>query len=118
MIDERAVGERYRAVAGERDERRRRLGAAAEARSHGRGGIAAVARATGIAENTIRAGLRELGSGQTLAPRRVRRRAKTMRAWVSRSMRRGERCGREERSDRQARPGALRSMPASSGLPR
>ena len=74
MIDEDAVGERYRALAGELDERRRRLWAAAEARSHGRGGIAAVARATGIAENTIRAGLTELESGQALEPGRVRRR--------------------------------------------
>ena len=73
MIGEEAVGERYRALAGELDERRRRLWAAAEARSHGRGGIAAVARATGISENTIRAGLRELRSGQTLERGRVRR---------------------------------------------
>ena len=73
MIDEDAIGERYRALAGEFDERRRRLWAAAEARSHGRGGIAAVARATGIAENTVRAGLRELESGQKLEPGRVRR---------------------------------------------
>ncbi len=73
MIDELGIGERYRALAGEFDERRRRLWAAAEARSVGRGGIAAVARATGIAENTIRAGLRELESGDTLAPGRVRR---------------------------------------------
>jgi Rhodopirellula transposase DDE domain len=74
VIDEDAVGERYRALAGELDERRRRLWAAAEARSHGRGGIAAVARATGIAENTIRAGLAELECGQALEPGRVRRR--------------------------------------------
>jgi DDE family transposase len=74
VIDEDAIGERYRALAGELDERRRRLWAAAEARSHGRGGIAAVARASGIAENTIRAGLRELESGQALEPGRVRRR--------------------------------------------
>jgi len=74
MIDEDAVGERYRALAGELDERRRRLWAAAEARSHGRGGIAAVARATGIAENTIRAGLAELECGHALEPGRVRRR--------------------------------------------
>ncbi|MBU2602483.1 MAG: ISAzo13 family transposase, partial [Actinobacteria bacterium] len=47
MIDEHAIGERYRALAGELDERRRRLWAAAEARVCGRGGIAAVARATG-----------------------------------------------------------------------
>ena len=74
MIDEDAVGERYRALAGELDERRRRLWAAAEARSHGRGGIAAVARATGIAENTIRVGLAELECGHALEPGRVRRR--------------------------------------------
>jgi hypothetical protein len=73
VIDEQAIGERYRALAGELDERRRRLWAAAEARSHGRGGIAAVARATGIAENTVRAGLRELDSGERLEPGRVRR---------------------------------------------
>lgn len=73
MIDEVAIGERYRALAGEFDERRRRLWAAAEARSHGRGGIAAVARATGIAENTVRAGLRELASDETLEAGRVRR---------------------------------------------
>jgi transposase len=73
VIDEQAIGERYRALAGELDERRRRLWAAAEARSHGHGGIAAVARATGIAENTIRAGLRELESGHALETSRVRR---------------------------------------------
>ncbi|MDQ3356371.1 MAG: ISAzo13 family transposase [Actinomycetota bacterium] len=74
MIDEEAIGERYRALAGELDERRRRLWAAAEARSHGRGGLAAVVRATGMAENTIRAGLRELEAGHALEPGRVRRR--------------------------------------------
>ena len=73
MIDEEAIGERYRALAGDLDERRRRLWAAAEARSHGRGGIAAVARASGIAESTIRAGLRELASGESIDRARVRR---------------------------------------------
>ncbi|MCA1699212.1 MAG: ISAzo13 family transposase [Actinobacteria bacterium] len=67
------MGERYRALAGEFDERRRRLWAAAEARSHGRGGVAAVARATGMSATTIYKGLRELESGETLAPGRVRR---------------------------------------------
>jgi transposase len=73
VVDELAIGERFRALAGEFDERRRRLWAAAEACSAGRGGIAAVARATGISENTIRSGLRELQGGQVLAPGRVRR---------------------------------------------
>jgi hypothetical protein len=72
MIDETAIGERYRALAGELDERRRRLWAAEEARVAGRGGIAA-ARANGMAENTIRRGLRELETGKRLEPGRVRR---------------------------------------------
>jgi transposase len=73
VIDEEAIGERYRALAGEFDERRRRLWAAAEARSHGRGGVAAVARATGMSATTIHKGLRELESGETLERGRVRR---------------------------------------------
>jgi transposase len=73
VIDEVAIGERFRALAGELDERRRRLWAAAEARSVGRGGIVAVARASGISEETIRRGVRELESGEHLAPGRVRR---------------------------------------------
>jgi hypothetical protein len=73
VIDEAAIGERFRALAGELDERRRRLWAAAEARSCGYGGIAAVARATGMSEGTIRRGLGELASGKRQEPRRVRR---------------------------------------------
>ncbi|MGH3002399.1 MAG: ISAzo13 family transposase [Gaiellaceae bacterium] len=67
------MGERFRALAGELDERRRRLWAAAEARSHGRGGVSAVARATGMSPTTIHRGLRELASGEALEPGRVRR---------------------------------------------
>jgi hypothetical protein len=74
VVNEAAIGERYRALAGELDERRRRLWAAAEARAAGRGGIAAVARATGMAENTIRRGLRDLESGERVGLERVRRR--------------------------------------------
>ena len=74
MIDEHAIGERYRALAGELNERQRRLWAASEARAAGRGGIAAVARASGMAENTIRAGLRELQEGVEIGAGRVRRR--------------------------------------------
>ena len=72
VIDEHAIGERFRALAGMLDERQRRLWAAAEARSHGRGGIAAVARASGLAENTIRAGLRDLDEPRALPAGRVR----------------------------------------------
>jgi len=72
VIDEVAIGERFRAMAGELNERQRRLWAAAEARSAGRGGIAAVARATGMAVETIRTGICELESGETLERGRVR----------------------------------------------
>ena len=54
-------------------ERGRRRWAAAEARSHGRGGIAAVVRATPISESTVRRGLAELDSGEALESGRVRR---------------------------------------------
>jgi len=55
------------------DERGRRLWAAAEARSAGRGGMAAVVRATGISESTVLRGLADLDSGERLAPGKVRR---------------------------------------------
>jgi transposase len=75
VIDEAAIAERYRLLreGGVLDERRRRLWAAAEASSHGFGGIRAVARATGLHEETIRRGVRELESGEVLDEGRVRR---------------------------------------------
>ena len=73
MINEQAIGERYRALAGELDERRRRLWAAAEARTCGYGGIAAVARATGISVGTIKRGLADLDSPVRFSADRVRR---------------------------------------------
>ena len=74
MVDEAAIGEKFRALAGELNERQRRLWAASEARSVGRGGIAATARATGISVPTIRKGIAELESGEHLDPGRVRKR--------------------------------------------
>ena len=73
MIDEGAIRERYGLMRGLLNERSRRRWAAAEARSHGRGGIAAVARATGISESTVRRGVRELDAEEQLEPERVRR---------------------------------------------
>ena len=58
------------------DERGRRRWVAAEARSHGRGGITVVARVTGVSRRTIDRGLVELGGEQeegSLAAGRVRR---------------------------------------------
>jgi transposase len=74
VINERAIGDRYRAMAGELDEARRRRWAGAEALSHGRGGLAAVARATGMSPTTIAKGMGEIRSGQTPGEGRVRKR--------------------------------------------
>jgi transposase len=73
VIDERAIGDRYRAMAGELDEARRRRWAGAEALSHGRGRLAAVARATGMSPTTIAKGMGEIRSGQTPGAGRVRK---------------------------------------------
>jgi transposase len=73
MVDERPIRERWLVVRDELDERGRRMWAAAEARSHGRGGIAAVVRATGISEATVRRGIAEVESGQRAPAGRVRR---------------------------------------------
>jgi transposase len=74
VIDERVIGDRFRALAPELSERGRRIWAASEARVLGRGGIAAVARASGISENTLRKGIREIDAGERLQDGRVRRR--------------------------------------------
>jgi Rhodopirellula transposase DDE domain len=75
VVDERAIGERYRLLnaQGVLDERMRRLWAAAEARSAGHGGLAAVVRATGISESTVLRGLADLDSERRPAPGNVRR---------------------------------------------
>jgi len=56
------------------DERSRRRWAALEARAAGRGGIAAVVRATDVSESTVRRGLAELDGGVELEAGRVRAR--------------------------------------------
>jgi len=73
VVDEVVIGEKFRVLAGELNERQRRLWAASEARAAGRGGIAATARATGISVPTIRKGIAELESGERLDPGWVRR---------------------------------------------
>jgi hypothetical protein len=60
MIDERAIEERYVALCDQLDERGRRLHAAAEVRALGYGGLAAVARATGLSRGTIGRGVKDL----------------------------------------------------------
>jgi hypothetical protein len=70
---EAAIAERYRLMSAELNERQRRRFAAREARTFGYGGIAAAARACGLAENTVRKGLSELDEPESVGPDRVRR---------------------------------------------
>ena len=80
MIDESKIAERFAGLGPELNERQRRLWAASEARACGRGGIAAVARATGISEDTVGRGIKELVAGVRLEPGQVRRRGAGRRA--------------------------------------
>jgi transposase len=76
MPDARVVGwirQKYTALAAELDERGRRRWAAVEARSLGRGGIAAVAEATGLSDRTIRTGIQEMDAVPPLPADRQRR---------------------------------------------
>jgi len=73
MIDTSAIRDRFVALSPHLDERGRRSFAAAEARSAGYGGIAAVARATGIAPSTIGRGLDELAGASDVPTDRIRR---------------------------------------------
>jgi Rhodopirellula transposase DDE domain len=71
-----SLQEKYELMCPELDERRRRLWAASEALALGRGGIATVAQATGLAESTIRRGQQELlnpAASASSPSRRVRR---------------------------------------------
>jgi hypothetical protein len=56
----KTIEQKYQALQHELDERTRRLWAATEAQALGHGGVAAVARATGLAESTIRLGRHDL----------------------------------------------------------
>ena len=67
------IREKYQAIVAELDERGRRRWAAAEARSLGWGGVAAVAEATGMSDRTIRTGIVELDNPETLTTDRQRR---------------------------------------------
>jgi hypothetical protein len=68
----KSVRSKYRSLARALDERQRRLWAATEARALGRGGVALVVKATGLAKTTVLRGLEELAGGPP-QPGRVRR---------------------------------------------
>jgi hypothetical protein len=71
------VRDKYQALSGVLNERSRRLWAATEARSLGRGGIAAVIAATGMSSATVHKGLGELEAvargGEALPSERIRK---------------------------------------------
>src|SRR3954447_4581077 len=69
----KAIEGKYIELLDDLDERGRRRWAAVEARALGRGGITAVALATGLSDRTIRTGLRELDDPPGLAADRQRR---------------------------------------------
>ena len=73
MIDKSAIRLRFATLDPVLDERGRRRFAAAEALSAGRGGIATVSRATGLARSTIGRALSELRGGEKVDGARVRR---------------------------------------------
>ena len=73
MIDEASIRTRYEAVAPLLDERARRLLAGAEALAVGRGGVSAVARATGLARSTVQRGVADVQAEASVARGRVRR---------------------------------------------
>ena len=79
MDEESAIRERFQNLAWAFDERMRRLYAASEAKVLGHGGITLVQKATGVARNSIKLGLKELlrsqqeGQEEDYANRRLRR---------------------------------------------
>ena len=73
MKKEEEIKQRYERLAGELNERTRRLFAANEAMELGWGGIAVVARATGLSRQVISDGMQELREGQRAGEGRIRR---------------------------------------------
>jgi len=73
MVEIDTITRRFQLLSGMLDERTRRLVAAAEALSIGRGGSVAVARATGISRRAIRLGIEELLEDAGPGAGRVRR---------------------------------------------
>ncbi|MFQ6611140.1 MAG: hypothetical protein ACE5D7_10150 [Fidelibacterota bacterium] len=72
MKAEKSIRAKYRALQPMLNERSKRLWAGTEAKAIGRGGIAIVVRATGLARKTITRGIRELKNKQIVSEERVR----------------------------------------------
>jgi hypothetical protein len=71
-VSEAAMAELFAVLSPHLNERQRRLWAGAQARALGRGGIAMVARATGLSRSTVQTGAAEVDAGPALTER-VRR---------------------------------------------
>jgi len=71
-MDTTAIRERFARLEPFLNERQRRLAAANEAKALGRGGISAVASATGVSRRTIARGLRELAASDASLGQRIR----------------------------------------------
>ena len=65
MSEKSPTAERYELLEWVLDERQRRMFVAAEAKVLGRGGVSAVAKATGVSRETVRAGLAELDAARS-----------------------------------------------------
>jgi transposase len=83
MNKEEEIKQRYERVAGELNERTRRLLAASEALAIGWGGVSAVSRATGLSRQVISQGIKELQEGATAGEGRIRRRGGGRKSKVS-----------------------------------
>jgi transposase len=70
---EKDIKQRFDWLAKELNERTRRLLAASEAMTIGRGGIALVSRATGLSRKAISAGIKQLQEEASIGPGRIRR---------------------------------------------
>src|SRR5919109_5216327 len=68
MAEYTSLAEKFEALRPVLNERARRRWAATEALAFGRGGISAVARATGLSRTTIRTGIREIRTAEGAAP--------------------------------------------------
>jgi transposase len=73
MKEEEAIKRRFELVAGQLNERTRRLVAASEAVAMGWGGISTVSRATGLSRKAISQGIKELQEGGGASQGRIRR---------------------------------------------
>src|SRR5260370_29458010 len=83
MMETEVIRQRFQRLTGVLDERTRRAVAAAEALSIGRGGIMAVARATGVSRRAIAQGIKELQGEQEQEAGRVRRKGAGRKKMVS-----------------------------------